>query len=125
RLVEHAALLEVADQAGNRLVGRAAQRGVRLDVAVRVPAAVAAAGVTHLDEPHAALGQSAGEQELPAEIVRLLFADAVHVQHVLRLAGDVDDLRRGELHAGGQFVRLRAGRDVRVDGVTLAKLAVQ
>src|SRR5438876_1213660 len=54
-----------------------------------------------------------------------LVADAVCVKHVLRFSRDIDDLWRGQLHAGGQFVRLRAGRDIRVDGVTLAELAVQ
>ena len=69
RFVEHAALLEVADQAGDRLVGGPAQRTVRADVAVGVPGAVAAAGVANLDEADALLGKPAGEQQLPAEIV--------------------------------------------------------
>ena len=52
-------------------------------------------------------------------------ADAVEVAHVLRLAGEIDDLRRGELHPGGQLVGPGAGRDVGVDGVALAELVVQ
>src|SRR4051794_21782149 len=55
-LVQHAALLQVFDEAGDRLVGRPAQGAVALDVAVGVPGAVAAAGVADLDEADAALG---------------------------------------------------------------------
>ena len=55
------------------------------------------------------LRQPARQQQLPAEVVGLVLADAVEVPDVLRLAGEVDDLRRGELHPGGQLVGLRPG----------------
>src|SRR5947209_11243628 len=77
RFVEQSALLEVADQASDRPVGGPAERPVRLDVAVRVPAAVAAPGVADLDEPDALLREPPGEQELAAEIVGLGRADPV------------------------------------------------
>jgi len=55
RLVEHPALLEVAEQRGDRLVGLLAQLGVILfDARVRVP--FAAGAMIDLDEPHAAFG---------------------------------------------------------------------
>ena len=59
-----------------------------LHVAVRVPAAVAAAGVADLDEAHAALRQPPRQQKLPAEVVGLLFADAVEVLHVIAVPSE-------------------------------------
>ena len=50
-----------------------------LHVAVRVPPAVAAAGVADLDEADALLRQPPRQQQLPAEFVRLLLADAVEL----------------------------------------------
>ena len=97
-----------------------------LDVAVGVPAAVAAAGVADLDEPDALLGEPRrAHQELPAKVVGLRLADPVELLDVLGLAGEVDDLGRGELHPGGQFVGPGPGGDVGLDGVMLAELAVQ
>ena len=61
--------------------------------------------------------EPARQQQLPAEVVGRGLADAVELPHVLRLPGEVDDLRRGELHPGGQLVGLGAGRDVGLDGV--------
>ena len=114
RLVEHAALLQVADQAGDRLVGRPAERRMALHVAVRVPGSVAAAGVADLDEADAPFRQPACQEKLPAEVVGLLGADAVEIQHVPGFVREIDDLRRRQLHPRGQFVSLSAGRDVRV-----------
>ena len=80
RVVEHAALLEVGDQGGAGLVGRLAQLAhVLVDAVVEVPVAV-----VELNEPHAALGQPAGQQAVVGE--RAVGAGhAVHVEHVLRL----------------------------------------
>ncbi len=80
-----------------------------LDVAVGVPAAVAAAGVADLDEADALLRQPARQQQLPAEVVGLVCADAVELQDVLGLLGQIDDLRSGQLHPGGQLVGLGRG----------------
>ena len=87
RLVEQAALLQVLEQAGDRLVGVAGVLGVVLDdVAVGVPVVVVvgAAGV-ELDEAHAALDQPAGQQALAAEVVGLLLVDAVELLRLLGL----------------------------------------
>ena len=64
RVVEHAALLEVGDQRGAR-PGRPTRHSsgdVRSDVVVEVPIAV-----IEVNEPHAALGQPAGEQAVVGE----------------------------------------------------------
>ena len=64
----------------------ARQRGAWVSMSpCAVPAAVAAPGMADLDEPDAPFRQPAGEQQLPAEVVRLSLADAVEVRHVLRL----------------------------------------
>ncbi len=63
RVVEQAALLEVRDEGGRRLIGVAALAGdLGGQVRVLVPAAV-----EELDEPHAALGQPAGQQAVGGE----------------------------------------------------------
>ena len=124
-LVEHPALLQVAQQARDRPVRRPAERGVGVDVPVRVPPAVPAAAVTNLDEPNAALGEAPGQQELPPEVVGLLLADAVKRQDFVRLGRKIDQLRGGELHSRGQLVRLGPGRNVGIDRVLLSELTVQ
>ena len=70
RVVEQAALFQVADQAGDRPVDVLGQADVVHHVAVRVPV-VRRAGVDQLDEADAALGQPPGDQALPAEAGRL------------------------------------------------------
>ena len=63
RVVEQPALLEVGDQRECRLVDVAAlPRQVAGQIAVLIPAAV-----KDLDEPHVALGQSAGQQAAASE----------------------------------------------------------
>src|SRR5207247_10465988 len=58
RGTEQSPLLEVSDQAGNGLVGLAAQRPVGLHVLMGVPGPVAAASVADLNEPHSTLRQA-------------------------------------------------------------------
>src|SRR3954447_3951653 len=67
-----------------------------------------------LDEPHAGLGEPAGQQALPTEVVGLRGADAVQLARRLRLPGEIEYRRRGRLHAEGQFVRLHHALDLRV-----------
>ena len=71
-----------------------------------------------LDEPHAALGQSPRLQAVGGECARFFHVVAVHLEHLLRFAGDVGDLRDGGLHAKRHFVLGDARLDlgVRVAG---------
>ena len=63
RFVQQAALLEVLDQGGDRLIGHArVERQLAIDVFVVIPR-----GVENVDEPHAALDQAAGEQAVGGE----------------------------------------------------------
>lgn len=78
-------MLQIANQTGQGFVRGSAQRLMSFDVAVRVPGAIAAAGVADLDETHALLGQAACQQELLSELVRGFRADAVHLPHVAGL----------------------------------------
>ena len=74
RFIEQAALLEVFQQGGDWLVGRAGMvRVIGDEVAVGVPVvvAVSAAGV-ELHEAHAALHEPAGEQAARAEVARFI-----------------------------------------------------
>ena len=123
--IEHAALLEVADEAGDRFIDRAAALLVVLHVDVRIPTAVAAAAVAELDVADALFHQPPRHQQLPAEIVRLLFADTVEIQYVLGFVREVHHFGRGELHARRQFVRLHAAGDVRVDRIRLAEFLIE
>ena len=73
-------------------------RDLRLEVAVMVPVAV-----IKLNEPHAALGQPAGQQAVGRErAVGPL--RAVQVEHVLRLVRNIDQLRHAGLHLERQLV---------------------
>ena len=58
RVVEHAALFQIGDQRGGRLVDFL---GLELDVVFEI-AVVVPVAVIELDEPHAAFGQAAGQQ---------------------------------------------------------------
>src|SRR5205807_1008577 len=89
------------------------------------PRPVTAAGVTHLDEANAALRQSARQQHLPAEVVGVGLTDAIEIEHMPRLAREIDRLRSGRLHPRGQFVRAGAGGDLRVGGIAVAEFMVQ
>ena len=72
-----------------------------------------------MNEPHAALGQPAGQQAVVGEGAVGAFA-AVHIEHVLRLVGDVDQVGHARLHAERQFVL----RDARGDfGILLDRIA--
>src|SRR5690242_6514045 len=77
RFVQHAALLEIANQTGNRLVGSPTQRALGADIVMGVPGAVAAAGVADLNETDSTFGQSPCEQHLFAELIGFGSVDAV------------------------------------------------
>ena len=113
RVLQHAARFQVAQQPGNRLVGCAGVVAmIFLQATVGVPAVVAAdprAG--QLDEAHALLHQSAGDETLHAERARrvVLGVEPIKFTRCLGLALDIDQLRHGRLHAVGHLV-IRDGR---------------
>ena len=103
RALQQAALLQVFDQSGNRLVRRARMIAVVLDqIAVGIPVGVVvvAAGV-NLHEPHAALDQPASQQASPAEILGALVVQAVELERVGRFLREIDRLGRPRLHLVG------------------------
>ena len=112
-------LLEVGEQGADRLVALAGELGVvDFDVVVVVPRLALA--VPDLHEPHAALDQPAGDQNLPG-----LRAVAVGFEHVLGLAADVEGLGRFALHAVGQLEAVDAGVEGRVVAALLFVLLVE
>ena len=82
---------------------------VDLEVVVVVPRL--AGSVPHLHEAHAALDQSAGNEQLAR-----LGAFAVELSHRLRLALDVEGVGRIHLHAVGQLKALYAGVELGIGG---------
>ncbi len=86
RLLEQATLLQVVDQASDRLVGfQGVDVVVAFQVTMSVPVGVVvvAAGI-HLDKPHAPFDQPPGHQALATEIRTFL---AVQPIRSLRLLG--------------------------------------
>src|SRR3712207_5649500 len=87
---------------------------VHLDVVVVVP--WLAVPMPDLHEPYAALDEPAGDKNLPG-----LQTVAITVAHVLRLARDIESVRRLALHTIGELERL----DPRLQcGITLPGLAM-
>src|SRR5688572_16719509 len=95
------------------------------DIAVRVPATVAPAAVTDLNETNALLGKSPGKQELTAKVVRLLLADSVQLLYVFGLVGKIDELRGGELHSCGQLVSFGPRENVCINCVLVTEFLIQ
>src|SRR5262249_40231272 len=108
RIVEQAALLEVADESGGGLVDVAALAAdLGGQIAVLVPAAM-----EELHEADAALDHAAGEKAVAGEAAVVVTAvDAVHLSNVPRLARQVGQLRHRRLHAEGHLIL----GDTRVD----------
>ena len=103
-LVEQAARFQILEQAGDRLVHRAAELGVvLLDLRVRVP--LAARAVVELHEAHAALDQPPREQAHAAQSRRSLFHRCRRAaSRVFGFLREIDRLGRLGLHAEGEFV---------------------
>ena len=103
RVVEQAALLEVRDEGGRRLIGIAALAGdLRGQVRMLVPAAV-----EELDEAHAPFGQPARQQAVGGEGPGLARVGAVQVEDVVGLAA------RGRSARGPRFASGRPSRTAR------------
>ena len=113
RVVEHAALLQVGEQRGDRLVDVLGERGVLVHVAVRVPVA-RGAGVDQLDETHAALGEPARDEALPGEAFRAAARQSVELVRVVGFLREIEGLGRGGLHAEGGLEGADARRELRV-----------
>ena len=72
---------------------------------VLVPPILALAGGSQqLDESNAALDHASGQQALSAELVRVILVQTVQRLRRLGLAGQIEQLRYGALHAEGQLV---------------------
>jgi len=121
RLVQHAALAQVADERGDRLIGHSNARAVRtLDVIVRVPTAR-----VDLHEANALFHEPPGEQALSGELIHFGIADAVRVERALILLLQIDNVRHLRLHAKRQLVRLHPRGEVAVMRVLLPVRFVQ
>ena len=125
RGIEHAPLLKVGNEAGDRFIDRETTLFVGFHIHVGIPAFVAAAAITELNIADAFFHQTPRHQKLTPEIVRLFLADSVEIEHILRLVREIHHLGRGQLHPRRQFVRLHPAGDVRVDRVNVAKFLVE
>ncbi len=88
---------------------RGGPRDVLLDRAVMVPVAM-----VELDEPHAALGQPAGQQAVGARTSRRLPSVPYSVEDVPGLVRQVDQLGHAGLHPEGGLVGGDPGGDLGV-----------
>ena len=113
RFVEQPALLQITQQAGDRLIRPAAQlRVIRFDPFVSVPLA-AAAGI-QLHEADAPLDQPPRQQAHAAERLGLFLVDAVQRLRVGGLLRQIDRFRSGRLHPKRQLVCLNASIQFRL-----------
>ena len=118
RLVEQAALLQILQQAGDRLIDLRAVGGVvACEIAVGVPAAGAAvAAVEDLHEPHAALDQPPRRQAVLAERRGRRRCPGRRASASRPFPAGTRTLRARPLHAEGQLVRLDAGQRLASSG---------
>ena len=117
-VVEQAALFEVFDQGGAGLVGSLA---VLLDgfgeIAMLVPGFV-----KELNEAHPTFGEAAGKQAVAGITGSVDVLDAIHVEDVLRLLGEIHQLWSAGLETISHFIALDAGGDLRVASVIESEL---
>ena len=118
RVVEQTALLQLADERGDGLVGsRHFASEAVLDFLVRIRAVEVPAPVEKLHETHALFEQAAREQAVIGK-ARLARFRAIIVEHLLRFARDVHHVGHARLHAECEFVL----RDAR-GGLGMAEFA--
>ena len=99
RVFEQAARFQILEQGGDRLIGLRTQLGqVAADIAVVIPAAH-----RHLHKAHAGLAEFARKQTGAGVPVGVLAVHAVKFSRGFAFLRDVHDLRRGGLHAEGEF----------------------
>src|SRR5258708_4581821 len=107
RVLQHSAGLQVAEQAGNGLVGNLAHlRVIAVEIGMCVPGAATTA--IELDKTHTAFDESARQQTIRAELRREWFVQAVELLRSLRFLVEIHCFRRGRLHAVRQLVGLGA-----------------
>ena len=111
RVLQQAALLEVAQQARDRLVGRQAHRRQLFQDAVVVVPIVGrtARSAPDLDEPHAPFDQPPGQQTALAEVLGRLFIQAVLLVSRRRFPAEIERFGGAQLHLRRQLVRPDAG----------------
>ena len=106
RILEQSALLQVGEQAGDGAVDGAGVVAVLGEVRVLVPRRVGrAVAVRDLDEPHALLAESPGEQALAAEVLGDRVVDPVQGQRLPGFMRQVEHSRGMALHPPGQLIR--------------------
>ena len=110
-VIEHAALLEVAQKTSNGTVHFTRILAV---VAFQVAVLVPFVGVGALDEANTCFSKSAGHQALASKVVGLVVSHAVKVKRRLRLLTEVGDLWRFRLHSESQFERFDPAFQLRV-----------
>ncbi len=123
-VIQHAALFEILDQHRNRLIdGRRVEGDFLVEAAVLIPG-----GMNDVHETHAAFDQSTREHAIPREGVHgvllrqgtppislgVLAADAILLEQLRVFIREIDQLRRGQLHARRQFVAGNAAGNLRV-----------
>ena len=113
RVVEHSALLEVAQQGGDGLVHVFGESLVGQHVAVRIPVA-GRAGVDEFDKAHAAFHEPARGETLPAEAGGLAALQAVAREGRRILGLEIERVGHGHLHAERGLERTQARGEQRV-----------
>src|SRR5262249_19885986 len=115
-VLEHAALREVREQAGDRTVDGARDgRQLLAHVGVVVPVSGRASRTApNLHEAHAAFEHAPREQAARPEFAARLLVEPVERADRLALALQVEELRHAQLHARRELVALDARLEPRV-----------
>ena len=110
--IEQATLLQVLDQAANRLVDfRTMLLEVTAQIAVRIPTQhlVPATGV-NLDKANAPFDESAGHQTLAPKVHTNRAIDTIHLLGYRGFLANVDRFWSGHLHTIGQLITIDSRR---------------
>ena len=125
-VLQHTARFQIFEQSGDRLVDVAREFVVVGHVRVRVPVVVdPRVSIDQLNEPHAALGQPAGDHALPAKALRVAALEPVKAVCRVSFVAKIERLRRLGLHAVRGFERFDPRLEVRVALPSLQMLAVK
>lgn len=122
RVIQHAALLQVQDQGGDRLVDL---HGVLAMVVSDVPVGIPFVAVRHLQEPNARFGKPPSHQALRAEVPGSIVVESVHRFRGVCFVRQILDFRRRRLHSEGKFERFDATFQIVVWSSSFHVLLVQ